>query len=706
MSYADSIARPRFFGCPKWLGFQHNGYPVVELKDYLRIRRPNEGLEPVQAETTEERAASTQSLLTFGLLEAVIWDHVPENELVVTDNFGTLVLSRKHLIGLMEVWIDRIRRCQSGEAGHWLKRAHENIREAHSLMMGMSKSRFLVFKPLGIDAPSMICLVALIGEALHNAKGVFPSTTGQGFSWNMAWVQENPNDLTNEMVTDGWCPSVAQYLYNTASVSSLEFATACGPARDGKYHGDCSAATCSRYIIDAKTYTPKHLSSCPSSSASPSDKRCTFSAPVFNDVKGLLLDKQVPVITLAEGSDPNSVELKVHRSTELAYVAISHVWADGLGSSTEAGLPACQLRRLADLASKVLPGAAIWLDGICIPEADDLRGEAIGLMARTYRDATAVLVLDGGLQHCRTTEPLGVTILRVLTSGWMRRLWTLQEALLAKELHLVFAGDSLLLLKDVLPRSKDMMLNPHLTDLAKELFRLTKLSSDDDYRIGDVARSLEWRATNRPSDETLAIASLLGLQPAVLVHLNAEERMMQLLRAIGKMPRNVLFLSGFKLRSPGFRWAPTSFMDTHAGSSGGAMLSTRGSDARLTPRGLEATYYAFLFPLTTFQTGQRWSLKVVKSGRLYRVSDLSKGRCSYTCDMLLLNDNLSVGAAGPCVAVLRHNGLMLKGAGGSFTVYCEYQRRLVISEDVERRDAAGDTLLLVNVSGMIDVCVS
>lgn len=60
-----------------------------------------------------------------------------------------------------------------------------------------------------------------------------------------------------------------------------------------------------------------------------------------------------------------------------------------------------------------------------MPEAKDARKKAIGMMARIYQEAEAVLVLDSSLQLMRSTEPIGARLLAVLTSGWMRRLWIL-----------------------------------------------------------------------------------------------------------------------------------------------------------------------------------------------------------------------------------------------------------------------------------------
>jgi hypothetical protein len=301
-------------------------------------------------------------------------------------------------------------------------------------------------------------------------------------------------------------------------------------------------------------------------------------------------------------------------------------------------------------------------------------------------------------------ETDGVKVLRVLTSDWMRRLWTLQEAVLSKELHPVFANGPLLL-KDLMPAPDDMLLFPHLTDLANELNRLTKRSTYSFYSIGDVARSLQWRITKRPPDETLAIASLLGAHPSVLVDLNPQNRMIRLIQEIGKFPKNVMFLSGAKLQVPGFRWAPASFMAAHSGSDRGLVLSTQVPDAVLTARGLEGMYYALVFPKTTFEQGKLWKLKAQKTNQLYEVRDVSSGAESYTCDMLLLLKRIPPGNAAVCVAVLRDPKAPKKEVNGSFTLHCEHKRRLVISDEAVFKDHTTD-VILSTISGDLSVCVS
>ena len=697
-------SQSQLFGEPEWLGFRHDGYDVLPLDRYITIREENRPSSRGGTDETRRRAlaASTQSLLTFGLVEAVIEERVPETMLVRKNESGRLVMTTESLVEIVRVWIDRIKRSREDVLGPWLDRVHTNLRKAHSLMMEFTKSQFTVFKPLGDDAPAMVCLIAMIGEALVNAKMVFPPGLPQrGFSWSMVWIPHYRDLLRREMVADGWCPFTTEYLVSTCSVSSLKYASECGPTEDGKQHYDCSAKSCKTYDVDIKNYTPKHAMPCKPSHTS-SGAACKYSKASLDRVVQYIDEGEIPVITLVTGADEGSVRLDVHRASEAPYVAISHVWADGLGSTTEVGLPICQLRRLSSFASELRPGTAFWTDGICVPEADKARKKAIGMMACTYREADAVLVLDGGLQLCHAAEPPGVKILRVFTSGWMRRLWTLQEALLAKKLRFLFA-DAWLMLTDLLPHPDDMLLYPHLTDLAGDLFRLTKQSSYGAYSIGDVARSLRWRSTNRPSDETLAIASILGVQASVLVDLNPEQRMMQLIRDVGKLPRNILFLSGPKLQVPGFYWAPTSFMAAHGGSVGGLEMSTQAVDAVWTPLGLEATYNALIFQKRTVEGGKPWKLRDEKADRLYEVYNMSADAGSYQCDILLFAETIPVGNASACAGVLRRPRPPGVEADGSFTVFCEYQRRLLISA-VANPDLTGDAVTL-HMSGKLRACV-
>lgn len=700
---ASPSARFQFFANPPWLGFPHDGYDVVPLAQYIDIRPQNTlpNWEEEEEMAPRKLAASIQSLLTFGLLEAVTEQHVPESKLILAEESGRLVMSRDGLLDILLDWVWRVRMSREEDLTPWFDRVITNLSHAHSSMVIYMRSTFQIFSPLGDDAPAMACFIASVGEALATARMCFPerSQGRSGFSWTV-WIPPWRSSLEEQMITEGWCPSVVEYLISSATVSSLEYVRKCGPVKDGKCHDTCSSLVCATYIVDENTYSQKHASSCNSSG----DPPCVYTTPPLGDVLQLLIERKVPVVTFAEGLDANPSRIQVHKASDVPYVAISHVWADGLGSTTGTGLPTCQLRRLASLVSTIQPGAAIWIDSLCVPKTDRERKMAIELMARTYSQAAAVLVLDDGLQRCPAAAPPGVKVLRVLTSGWMRRLWTLQEATLSRALYLAFADATLVPLAELIPPDSIILTRSHHADLAKELFRLTKLSAFQEYSIGDVARSLQWRTTNRSSDETLAIASLLGADVSALTGLAQQDRMMRLLQNIGRLPRNILLLDGGKLECPGFRWAPRSFMTAHGGRSSGPQLSTQTLDAQVTSSGLEARCYVLLFRMKTFERRQAWTLKDRKSGRDYLMVGPLSGPSSYTCDMVLLPETLRGGNTAHCVAGLLDMEAAKQQTRSSFTVHCEYRMRLLMT-DVLGKEEAGE-VVVGDVSGWATVCVS
>ncbi len=94
-------------------------------------------------------------------------------------------------------------------------------------------------------------------------------------------------------------------------------------------------------------------------------------------------------------------------------------------------------------------------------------------MAETYRNADAVLVIDSGIRSCSLSAPLEERLLHIISSGWMQRLWTLQEGLLARKLIFEFA-DGFATLDELIPTQEEDLLDALLTQLAAEIFRLTK----------------------------------------------------------------------------------------------------------------------------------------------------------------------------------------------------------------------------------------
>jgi len=120
---------------------------------------------------------------------------------------------------------------------------------------------------------------------------------------------------------------------------------------------------------------------------------------------------QTPLIDI-KFSSGGEIELVIHpMSASSIYIAISHVWSDGLGNPLSNALPRCQLSKIDkyvqsiqdkdfSLCPSILRKRPLfWMDTLCIPAVEeDLRYECINKMNMIYSAAKSVLVLDGALQ--------------------------------------------------------------------------------------------------------------------------------------------------------------------------------------------------------------------------------------------------------------------------------------------------------------------
>ncbi|VUC19908.1 unnamed protein product [Clonostachys rosea] len=169
--------------------------------------------------------------------------------------------------------------------------------------------------------------------------------------------------------------------------------------------------------------------------------------------------------------DPGDESVKitlVEAEPGTEYIAISHVWSDGLGNPNKNAIPQCQLQRLShhirNMGNRYGQYTYFWLDTICIPpdsicqctcplkpkdtpcsppcqgqQMAEAQRISLELMRKTYENAAAVLVLDSWLYETTCEDKsLLENLLKIFASTWTRRLWTLQEGALAKSLQVQF----------------------------------------------------------------------------------------------------------------------------------------------------------------------------------------------------------------------------------------------------------------------------
>lgn len=244
--------------------------------------------------------------------------------------------------------------------------------------------------------------------------------------------------------------------------------------------------------------------------------------PGEEDVIKVIQDGKIPLMEY----DATSSEVIVNSyQPGVIYTAISHVWSDGHGNRNESKLFECQLKYL----SKLIKGSRwhssnkllFWIDTLAIPRNRDARRKAVSRIDEVYRAAGGTIVLDLGLGSMQPGSAYHYTALQVLGSGWMRRLWTLQEAYLSHKISFAFDGQELIEVDDLEAgyRRSTHHLTSNLASSARTYFfhimggeRLARNSNatpENRYDlIASVWRSAQWRVS-----KPLSSVNFGGLTP-------------------------------------------------------------------------------------------------------------------------------------------------------------------------------------------------
>ncbi|KAL8998899.1 MAG: hypothetical protein Q9169_002118 [Polycauliona sp. 2 TL-2023] len=286
-------------------------------------------------------------------------------------------------------------------------------------------------------------------------------------------------------------------------------------------------------------------------------------------------------MSIESGTDVFHMDL-AEALPNIDYVAISHVWADGLGNPNANSLPMCRLRRLHSLVASLCgqiqsEDTFIWLDTLCCPIAPpEAKILALRQMVRPYTDASQVLVLDSSLRDVESSQLHPTEIwLRALTSGWMSRLWTLQEGALARNLWFQFSDTAVNLERVVGNYTFDLARRGLIKD-AMYVYTSMRCFCDSETPavqnaifsrgLDAIDYALRHRAVTVATDEPLLIGELLKLDVAFILdgpESSRMQRLWSLMPSINRgIPQDILFRGTPRLSEPGFRWAPATLRNT------------------------------------------------------------------------------------------------------------------------------------------------
>ncbi|KAH0562872.1 hypothetical protein GP486_002522 [Trichoglossum hirsutum] len=525
----------------------------------------------------EDTASFLQEWLYFGMLAEFLGFAPKSDDFIRRTEDGRCVITTALLYQYIDIWQRSFQRLPSKARKEYLTRI-DKCRSQVVLLSGEAYKQYMLslyqemdehadidLNNLSCPLPFEVILSIKILGATLDAAGKQVSRDFRYFGWGALVIGSDP--LTARMLAAGWCEAEVSRLMESCQMTGMYFASFFHRSQSKESHKQCTQNACIANRINETEYQTKHMTG---------GCMCSHLGPPMDQVYSILERGGLPLILLSEvtengGADEVKMEVVAHRSP-LPYVAISHVWSDGLGNVNSNTLPMCQLVHLRGLirelykdnqtlmagflklAGKPVP---LWMDTLCIPLDEKYRTLAISKMRVPFTKADRVLVLDSELQQlsCRTSDE--ESIMRLGCSGWMRRMWTLQEGRLAKNLYAKFADG--------------------FVDLRKTMWTLTRKGFSKRYGYQSIsleASNYLWelspesgsteiegfrgRSTSKPEDFPLCLASLLGLDTAALLNGPKSHRMKKLFLMQKRASAEVLLLKGPRMLGDGNRWVPLS----------------------------------------------------------------------------------------------------------------------------------------------------
>ena len=517
-----------------------------------------------------------QRWLFFGLIHEILGDrYKPEIRTIKTDESESSTVSTLGLVEILDQWISDVHGSSS------LRHTYEHIAECLRLAFATLHGAGPDFDPkVKLSLASLGELFALAtNEAYHPREDKCPAIFKflvDGAYWKQP------------MLASGWCPFQIKVNSENFRLQTLHFFTLLGQPAGDRLHERCDSDQCLADQNDLDSYQTKHISGC----------NCEHYLIDTKHLAEVLESGSLPLLRIQTGNALSDLTVEIVPSSLTSrYIALSHVWADGLGNPFQNSLPRCQLeflhKTIKEYNVKLLKSGAyqdilLWIDTLCCPvEPGKAKNTALASMKKTYLEATRVLVLDRSLRiHCsKTMDPVEAGI-RILSSGWTRRLWTLQEAALpARNSRLSFLfRDGAINIHHLLQQMFQIVrstigMKGLVTNITNRIGTFASFPSEyeGDLRedLGTITFSLKYRSVSVPCDEPLLIANLLDLGvddilkgPCPLAdcanvgcdHSRIHRLWSLMPAAFRGIPRTIILHVGPRLSEPGFRWAPSTLL--------------------------------------------------------------------------------------------------------------------------------------------------
>ncbi|EXJ81493.1 hypothetical protein A1O3_07786 [Capronia epimyces CBS 606.96] len=255
----------------------------------------------------------------------------------------------------------------------------------------------------------------------------------------------------------------------------------------------------------------------------------------------------------------------IFRIMDSGYAAISHVWVETMGleyndektEQDERGFNMHHFIRIMDVVRRT--GCEwVWFDLLAIPKGRDpasraLKTRLINSLRHVYANAARIVVLDGLTLQLNSGDPL-ITAAILSCGRWLSRVWTYQEAKLARELKIVTAT-AVIDLKDMVGalRAAELRDYNRWHQLYLTFARLMPLH-EQGISLADIALSCGNRSCENEIDYARGFFAVLGLEWKQ--DFTYEDGMLAILQSQPQHAASIAGMHGPRgLPSP-YSWAP------------------------------------------------------------------------------------------------------------------------------------------------------
>lgn len=392
-----------------------------------------------QSHSPRELARLVQSWLYFGLLSEILGQVVGPDTLSASSGAHSVqrdFVCSSGLLGLLDEKQKQLRGLGVAACHQALSRMKATI--DHAVEASVAYDHFVVSGSDGQYRVVMLSVKLLLVVLMQFYNGLGPEVT---FSYRdpRLFVLSSSSHRRSAaasfvlgcMEDAKICPQAAERICSSYNYLTAYYLLHLPRSRKVDHVG-CSQLICKAYTVDEETYTTVHTTE---------GCECEHLTVDVEKLNSIIAKGDVPLVRIKIGGK-DDVKLALKSGTPHdTYVAMSHVWMDGLGNPRSNSLPRCQLIRLNGLTQSRLTGWSnwIWIDTLCVPIPTDsrnkqMRQKAIMGMASIYQDAAVVLVLDAEIEENARPASGREFIAYILCSVWNSRCWTYQEAVLGKKL--------------------------------------------------------------------------------------------------------------------------------------------------------------------------------------------------------------------------------------------------------------------------------